>query len=186
MKKETVSKGTLVYDNEFGWKHVWEALWYAFLYSSWLIPAYIIISTIAYIGGGVPFFEGIERRVIGFIGMVLFIFMFYALLYFHRIKTGRYSIVGNNLIVHERFFFSKVDLTIPLAKISEVQYIPRFIGWRQLKNIARSGIATMPYIPYSFLAISIKGQSYILYCVTHTKELYEELQKRVENNNTNQ
>lgn len=186
MKKEMNLNQTLTFDNEFKWKVVWEALVFAFLYCSWLIPADIIISTVAYIGGNIPFFDGIERRVITFIGVLLFTLMSYALFYFQRIKTGRYSIVGNNLIVHERYFSSTVDLTIPISKITEVHYIPRFIGFRKQKKIARSGIMSMPYAPYSFLAISIEEQNYTLYCITHTKELYTELQKRVENNNTKQ
>ena len=93
--------------------------------------------------------------------------------YLLRISTGNYTIVGDNLIVHERYF-SKTNLTIPIACISDVQYTPYYNGWNPQT-------LSLLICPFRFLEITVDGQKYRLFCVTHARELHDELLKRINN-----
>ena len=172
MKKETDSKGTLVYNNEFRWKYVGQLVLYTLITNSWLIHAYIITDVVVYIGGEIPLFSNLSQEICGFIGVNVLVFFFEALRYFKRLRTGEYSIVGNNLIIHENYSSTDINLTIPISQITDVRYSPYYRGW---KNPPVT-------IPYRFLEITMDGKNYMLCSYAHVDELYAELRKRIEQN----
>lgn len=169
---KTNNLSSISYNNEFRWKYVWQLVLFTLIKTSWLILAYIIIDVIVYIGGGIPLFSNLSSEINGFIGVNVFLFFFEALKYFKRLRTGEYSIVGNNLIIHENYLSTDINLTIPISQITDVRYSPYYRGW---KNPPVT-------IPYRFLEITIDGKNYMLCSYAHVDELYAELRKRIEQN----
>ena len=172
---KTNNFSSVSYDNEFRWAYVWQLVIFTLIRTSWLIIASVIIDVVAYIGGGVPFFSNLFMNTWGYIGVNVILFLFEALKYFKRLRTGEYSIVGNDLIVHEQYMSTDINLTIPISQITEVRYSPYFRGWKNPPTT----------IPYRFLEITIDGKTYMLCSYAHADELYTELRKRIEQNETN-
>lgn len=103
-----------------------------------------------------------------------------AIKYFPRICKGKYYIVGNNLIVREKYLSSNINLTIPISSITDVQITSYVTSWSRLWKEKTTGLI----VPFRLLQITIGDQKFLLYCVTYTKELYAELSKRIEKNKT--
>lgn len=160
------------YDNEFRWGYVWQLVLFTLIRTSWIILADCIISVVAYIGGGVPFFSNLSLEIWGYIGLNVFLFFFEALRYFKRLRTGEYSIVGNNLIIHENYLSTDINLTVPISQITDVRYSPYYRGWENPPVT----------IPYRFLEITVDGKNYMLCSYAHVDELYAELRKRIKQN----
>ena len=175
MKKETDSKGTLVYNNEFRWAYVWKLVIFLLYCSCLYIVSLIIPMSLLHIVG----FEDAFQLSIGDLRMmtllVVFICVIVCIKYFKRFRTGKYSITENNLIIHEEYFSDTIDLTIPISQITDVQYTSNFLEWN---NIPKRGIKLV-IMPYRFLEITVEGQKYQLYTYAHAEELYNELCKHI-------
>lgn len=166
---------TCSYDNEFRWAYVFRVLCYA-CGIAFLFILIFLFSDLVFYGHKeyvVPPYQKEPYFIWPMIVVLLIPLVGIIIGYLLKASTGEYTIVGENLIVHERYF-SKTNLTIPIACISEVRYTPYYSGWntRTIIPIVR---------PFRFLEIVVDGQSYELSCVTHAKELYDELSKRVNN-----
>lgn len=181
MKKETDSKGTLVYDNEFRWAYVWQFLLYAVSYI--LYSALLLLLSCYFICliTGLPFVSYIPPIGV-FAGITTILLLIYnALQYLPRVSTGKYCIMGDNLIVNERYFSDKIDLTIPIAGITKVQRTSYVIGWSRFWKEKTTGYV----VPFKFIEVTVGEQKYLLYCITHAEELCAELNKRIEKNKDN-
>jgi len=163
------------YNNEFRWAYVFRVLCYAFGIVVLFVLIFLFWDLVFHGHKGYivapyqkePYFIWplIVVLLIPLVGVVIG--------YLLKASTGEYTIVEDNLIVRERYF-SKTNLTIPIACISEVKYTPYYSGWnsRTIIPIVR---------PFRFVEITVDGQRYELNCVTHAKELHDELLKRVKN-----
>lgn len=174
MKNVTNLNVALTYDNEFRWSYVLRALGHA-LFNTFLVAVYIcMIEVLFYWLGDVPLGKHTTLNVWLLSLLAVFLFSLLAFRYFHRLRTGRYCIVGNNLIVHEQYFSSIVELTIPISSISDVCLTPYY------KDVRPKWLFLSAWTPYHFIEITVEGQKYVLHCYAHADELYNELCKRIE------
>ena len=178
---KTNNLSSISYDNEFRWAYVWQFLLYAvsaILYSALvlLFSCYLICLIT-----GLPFVSYIPPIGV-FAGITTILLLIYnALQYFPRISTGKYCIMGDNLIVNEKYFSDKIDLTIPIADITKVQRTSYVIGWSRFWKEKTTGYV----VPFKFIEVTVGEQKYLLYCITHAEELCSELNKRIEKNKDN-
>ena len=173
MKSNNLS--SISYNNEFRWKYVFQ-LFAFLLYSAFLfIVSLIIPMSILHIAG----FENTFQLTMGDIRILIMcsvlICTIVCLKYFKRFRTGQYSVVGNNLIVYERYFSSVTNLTIPISQITDVRFTSNFIEW---KEIPTQGIKLL-IKPYRLLEITVEEQTYKLYTFENAEELYIELCNRI-------
>lgn len=168
------------YDNKFRWGYILETfgflLAFAFLFVVSLVIPIVILYVVA--GWKPELTMGDLRMLIFESGIVLIIC---ALKYYHRFRTGKYSIVGANLIVHERYFSNETNLTIPISHITDIQFAPNYID---LRYLPKKGIKLI-FTPFRLLEITVGEKKYQLYAYAHAKDLYNELHKRIVENNIN-
>ena len=178
---KTSNFSSVSYNNEFRWAYVWQFLLYAISYilcnALFLLFSCYLICLIT----GLPFVPYITPIGV-FTGITTILLLIYnALQYFPRISTGKYCIMGDNLIVTEKYFSDKIDLTIPIAGITKVQRTSYVIGWSRYWKEKTTGYV----VPFKFIEVTIGEQKYLLYCITHAEELCSELNKRIEKNKDN-
>ena len=170
------------YDNEFRWKYVLVLLGFDAIYVANTGILFLLIDCFFYVFGNVPLLDNVIRDMWLLLSLAVLFFGIFALKYFQRFRTGKYSIVGDNLIVHEQYFSSTTDLTIPISNITGIQFTPRFRGWNA---IWKSDLHTPAWSPYRFIDIKVGKQTYVLYSFAHAEELYNELCMRIRKDNTN-
>lgn len=140
-----------------------------------------IIDVLSHWLADLPLMDDVTRDMI-LIGITAVILLVTEVLkYFKRFRTGEYSIVGNNLIVHEQYFSNTTNLTIPISRITDVHYTSCFLD---LANIRKDGFSIM-YYPFRIMEINVGEQKYQLYAYAHAEGLYAELSKRIGNNSIN-
>lgn len=185
MKKETNANTPLTYNNEFRWAYVWRLLGFVLLYAIFFAILYLFVIAFFYWVGDV---SPTAFDIKGYIWLLaisdVILFVTTALKYFRRMRTGEYSIVGNNLIVREQYFSCTTNLTIPISCITNVKFTPYFIGWKEMWKFNRTSFQPA-CIPYRFLEITVGDQKFVLHCYAHAEELYNELCKYVGKDNTN-
>ena len=172
---KTNNLSTISYDNEFRWKYVWQLFAFLLYCACLFVVSLIVPMIILHIGGFENDFQVTMGDIRTLILCSVFICIIVCLKYFKRFRTGQYSIVGNNLIVHERYFSSVTNLTIPISQITDVRYTSNFTEW---KDIPMQGVKLL-ILPYRLLEIRVGEQSYKLYTFAHAEELYNELCKRI-------
>lgn len=169
------------FNNEFRWKYVWQVLLYALSYVLYSAVVFFVMSWLICISIGLPL-ESYLSNLVWPIGIITILLLIYnALQYFPRIITGKYCIVGDNLIINEKYFSSKINLTIPISSITDVQRTSHVIGWNRFWKEKTTGYI----VPFKFIEITVGEHRYLLYCVTYSKELYGELNKRIWENKKN-
>ena len=181
MKKDSNLSSTLTFNNEFRWAYVLRTLGFVFTHILLLSIWMFIIDVLFYWLADLPLMEHVTRDVILISLPAVIILVTEVLKYFKRFRTGEYSIVGNNLIVHEQYFSNTTNLTIPISRITDVHYTSCFID---LANIRKDGFSIM-YYPFRIMEINVGEQKYQLYAYAHAEELYAELSKRIGNNSIN-
>ena len=181
MKKDSNLSSTLTFNNAFRWAYVLRTLGFVFTHILLLSIWMLIIEMLFYWLADVPLMQNVIRDVL-LIGLTAVIILAAEVFrYFKRFRTGEYSIVGNNLIVHEQYFSNTTNLTIPISHITDVHYTSCFLD---MANIRKHGFRIM-YYPFRLLEITVEEQKYQLYAYAHAEELYTELSKRIGNNSIN-
>ena len=162
------------YDNEFRWSYLLRTFGFLLFFACLFIVSLIIPNAILYfVGGWKPEFTIGDVRMLLFTSSIAFVII--VLKYFHRFRTGKYSIVGDNLIVQEKYFSNETNLTIPISHIDDVRYAPNFLD---LRCYPEKGIRLL-FTPFRLLEITVGSQKFKLYTFAHAEELYKELRVRV-------
>ena len=178
MKNELNSNNTITYDNEFRWSYLLRTLGFLLFFACLFVVSLIIPTAILYlVGGWKPEFTIGDVRMLLFTSSVVFVII--VLKYFQRFRTGKYSIVGDNLIVQEKYFSNETNLTIPISHIDDVRYVPNFLD---LRCYPEKGIRLL-FTPFRLLEITVGNQRFKLYTFAHAEELYKELRNRITEKN---
>lgn len=160
------------YNNEFRWNYVLRIIGLTMvltllMMASWKLLEWIFRSDInSYIEIGL---------LIGFVISTLSVL---SVQFLPKICTGEYCIIGENLIVHEHYYHSSIDLNIPISCISDAKLTSYYNYNKKRRTEGLSPI----FVPFQFIEITIDNQTYVLYCTTYVEKLYKELCKRIENN----
>lgn len=176
MKNNSLSSHS--YDNKFEWTNVWCILGFVLGLAIVIVLNFIFWDLV---------FDGKDSFVLTYHELnpytfwpIFFVFLIplvgLLIAYLVLTSTGEYCISGDQLIVHEHLY-SDNNITIPIACISDVQYTPYFTygkKWRRKYTMSPS------LRPFQFVQITVNGQNYVLHCVTHAKELHDELLKRIQ------
>ena len=179
---KTNNLSSISYDNEFRWAYVWQFLLFALVALFISLQSLIVVNFLMNILTGVPLGAGNWVAYIWAAGIgTVLILLVVAIKYFPRISTGKYCIMGDNLIVSEKYLSSNANLTIPISCITEVQRTSYITSWSRFWKEKTTGLI----VPFRMLEITVGDQKYLLYCVTHAEELYAELSKRIEKNKNN-
>ena len=174
MKNNTLSSRS--YDNEFRWSYILRTFGFILFFDCLFIVSLIIPTAILYFAGGLkPTFSMGDVRMLIFTSCIVLIIIM--LKYFHRFRTGKYSIVGDSLIVKENYFNNETSLTIPISHINDVTYAPNFLD---LRCYHEKGIQLL-FTPFRLLEITVGNQKFKLYAFAHTEELYNDLRNRINN-----
>ena len=175
---KTNNLSSVSYDNEFRWAYVWQFLLYAVSYILFSAFGLLFSCYLICLITGLPFVPYITPIGV-FAGITMILLLIYnALQYLPRVSTGKYCIMGDNLIVNEKYFSDKIDLTIPIAGITKVQRTSYLIGWSRYWKEKTTGYV----VPFKFIEVTVGEQKYLLYCITHAEELCAEINKRIEKN----
>ena len=175
---KTNNFSSISYDNEFRWAYIWQVLLYAIVVvlgaTGLTLPITVFI---------MDFSTALDRFafIVSAVVISIIFLSVVAIVYFPRVCVGKYHIVGDNLIVNEKYLSSNVNLTIPISCITEVQRTPYITSWSRFWREKNTGLI----VPFRLLEITVGDQKYLLYCVTHAEELYAELSKRINNYKTN-
>ncbi len=178
MKKDSNMSLALTYDNEFRWAYVWRSAEDSLLHTLLVAIGYCIIHLFFYWVANVPLDGNLRFDIWSLVTLPIFIFVINAVKYGQRLRTGRYSIVGDNLMVHEQYFSSTTELTIPISDITDIRRTP-YIFHREGSWLERYAAL---YKPYSFIEITLDGQKFVLYSFARADELYNELRRRLQGN----
>ena len=175
---KTNNLSSVSYDNEFRWAYIWQFLLYAIVVE--LVGIGVSLPITVFV---MDFSKALDRFsfIVSAVVILIIFLSVVAIVYFPRISTGKYCIMGDNLIVSEKYLSSKVNLTIPISSITEVQRTPYITSWSRFRREKNTGLI----VPFRMLEITVGDQKYLLYCVTHAEELYAELNKRIEKNKNN-
>ena len=169
------------YDNKFRWGYILETLGFLLAFSCLFVVSLIIPIVLLYVvAGWVPELTIGDLRMLFFESVIVFIVC--VLKYFYRFRTGKYSIVGDNLMVCERYFSCETNLTIPISHIMDVQFAPNYVD---LRYLPKNGIRLF-FTPFRLLEITVGEKKYQIYAYAYAKDLYDELHKRIMENNINQ
>ena len=181
MKKDSNLSSTLTFNNEFRWAYVLRTFGLVFTHILFLSIWVFIIEVLFHWLADLPLMENVTREVILIGTTAVLMLVVEVLRYFRRFRTGEYSIVGNNLIVHEQYFSNTTNLMIPISRITDVRYTSCFLD---LANIWKDGFSIL-YYPFRLLEINVGEQKYQLYAYAYAEELHAELSKRIGNNSNN-
>ena len=166
---KTNNLSSVSYDNEFRWAYIFRLLYPTLFYVLFLILLVIVLN---WIFGT----ENSSYLNIGFVvGMSVLFLILSMVEYVPRIRSGEYNIEGNNLMVNERYFSAETNLIIPISSISKVRYMSYWNGFTRSKGAP-------VFSPFRFIEITVGEKKFVLHSITHSKELCEELNKRIENN----
>ena len=172
MKTNNITHVT--YNNKFTWKYVIEMLEFLLAITIYTLALSIVLSITCNLGiekGTVISMGDLKSSII----LCVFVLLYCVPKYFKRFRTGEYAITGDELIVKETFFSHEAKLTIPISSISNVRFTPKFTD---LREIPKQGLVLL-VTPFRLLEITVGGQKYVLYTYAHAKELYGELNKRI-------
>ena len=168
------------YDNKFHRGYILETFGFLLAFACIFTFSLIIPMAILYlVAGWKPELTIGDARMVIFVSGIVFAIC--AFKYYHRFRTGKYSIVGDNLIIYEKYFSNETNLTIPISLITDVQYTPNYLD---LRDLPKKGIKLF-FRPFRLLEISINDTKYQIYAYAHAKDLYNELHKRIAQNVVN-
>ena len=104
--------------------------------------------------------------------IAVLIFVRYVFYDLPQMCTGTYRVDSEHLLVKEKMLgYTTADMYIPLSALTNVSYKKDI--WRWLS------------FPYKEIEIEVNGITYVLHCLAHQDELFEHLQKAVEQNRNN-